>query len=124
VFLALGLGWAEVAEADAIFIGVNALDYSGYPDCRPEYIAAFQTMANLATRAAVEGRPVRIETPIISMTKAEIIECGTALGVDYSLTVSCYQADAQGRACGVCDSCRLRRAGFESAGVEDPTRYR
>jgi 7-cyano-7-deazaguanine synthase len=124
VFLSLALGWAEVAGADAIFIGVNALDYSGYPDCRPEYIAAFQAMANLATKAAVEGHPVRIETPIISMTKAEIIECGTALGVDYSLTVSCYQADAEGRACGVCDSCRLRRSGFETAGVEDPTRYR
>jgi 7-cyano-7-deazaguanine synthase len=124
VFLSLALGWAEVAGADAIFIGVNALDYSGYPDCRPEYIAAFQAMANLATKAAVEGQPVRIETPIISMTKAEIIECGMALGVDYSLTVSCYQADVEGRACGACDSCRLRRSGFETAGVEDPTRYR
>ncbi len=124
VFLSLALGWAEVAGADAIFMGVNALDYSGYPDCRPEYIAAFQAMANLATKAAVEGRPVRIETPIISMTKAEIIECGTALGVDYSLTVSCYQADAEGRACGACDSCRLRRSGFEAAGIEDPTRYK
>ncbi|KPK60140.1 MAG: 7-cyano-7-deazaguanine synthase [Gammaproteobacteria bacterium SG8_31] len=124
VFLALALGWAEVAAADAIFIGVNALDYSGYPDCRPEYIAAFQAMADLATKAAVEGKPVRIETPIIGLTKAEIIECGMALGVDYSLTVSCYQADELGRACGVCDSCRLRRAGFEAAGVADPTRYR
>jgi len=124
VFLALALGWAEVAGADAIFIGVNALDYSGYPDCRPEYIAAFQAMADLATKAAVEGKPVRIETPIIGLTKAEIIECGMALGVDYSLTVSCYQADERGRACGVCDSCRLRRAGFEAAGVADPTRYR
>lgn len=124
VFLALALGWAEVASADAIFIGVNAMDYSGYPDCRPEYIAAFQAMADLATKAAVEGRPVRIETPIISLTKAEIIECGTALGVDYSLTVSCYQADGRGRACGRCDSCRLRRAGFEAAGIPDPTRYR
>jgi len=124
VFLALALGWAEVAGADAIFIGVNALDYSGYPDCRPEYIAAFQAMADLATKAAVEGKPVRIETPIIGLTKAEIIECGMALGVDYSLTVSCYQADERGRACGICDSCRLRRAGFEAAGVADPTRYR
>ena len=124
VFLALALGWAEVAAADAIFIGVNALDYSGYPDCRPEYIAAFQAMADLATKAAVEGNPVRIETPIIGLTKAEIIECGMALGIDYSLTVSCYQADERGRACGVCDSCRLRRAGFEATGVADPTRYR
>ena len=124
VFLAIALGWAEVLAAGSVYIGVNAVDYSGYPDCRPEYIAAFQAMANLATKAAVEGHPVRIETPIISMTKAEIIECGTALGVDYSLTVSCYQADAEGRACGACDSCRLRRSGFETAGVEDPTRYR
>lgn len=124
VFLALALAWAEVAGAEAIFIGVNALDYSGYPDCRPEYIAAFQSMAGLATRAGVEGRVVRIETPIIGCTKAQIIRCGMELGVDYSLTVSCYQADEQGKACGVCDSCRLRRAGFEAAGVPDPTRYR
>lgn len=124
VFLALALGWAEVVGAQAIFIGVNALDYSGYPDCRPEYIAAFQAMARLATRAGVEGRAVRIETPIIGLTKAEIIERGVELGVDYSLTVSCYQADDAGRACGLCDSCRLRRDGFEAAGVPDPTRYR
>ena len=124
VFLALALGWAEVAGAEAICIGVNALDYSGYPDCRPEYIAAFQAMADLATKAGVEGRVVRIETPIIECTKAEIIRRGMRLGVDYSLTVSCYQADEAGRACGACDSCRLRRAGFEAAKVPDPTRYR
>lgn len=124
VFLALALAWAEVAEAGAIFIGVNALDYSGYPDCRPEYIAAFQAMANLATRAGVEGRTIRIQTPIIGSTKADIIRQGMDLGVDYSLTVSCYQADDVGRACGQCDSCRLRRNGFKEAGVADPTRYR
>ncbi len=124
VFLALALGWAEVAGAEAIFIGVNALDYSGYPDCRPEYIAAFQAMANLATKAGVEGRVVRVETPLIDCTKAQIIRRGMELGVDYSLTVSCYQADDKGRACGACDSCRLRRAGFVAAGVPDPTRYR
>jgi 7-cyano-7-deazaguanine synthase len=124
VFLALALAWAEVAAAEAIFIGVNALDYSGYPDCRPEYIAAFQAMANLATRTGVEGRTIRVETPIIACTKADIVRRGIELGVDYSVTVSCYQADAQGRACGVCDSCRLRREGFEAAGVPDPTRYR
>jgi len=124
VFVALPLGWAEVAGAEAIFIGVNALDYSGYPDCRPEYIAAFQAMANLATKAGVEGRIVRIETPIIGCTKAEIIRRGMQLGVDYAMTVSCYQADDDGTACGGCDACRLRRAGFEAAGVPDPTRYR
>lgn len=124
VFLALALAWAEVAGAETIFIGVNALDYSGYPDCRPEYIAAFQAVAGLATKAGVEGHPVTIRTPIISLTKAEIIRRGLDLGVDYSLTVSCYQADDQGRACGVCDACRLRRAGFETARVPDPTRYR
>jgi 7-cyano-7-deazaguanine synthase len=124
VFLALSLGWAEVIDAEAIYIGVNAVDYSGYPDCRPEYIEAFQRMACLATRSGVEGRPVRIETPLIDLTKAEIIRRGTALGVDYALTVSCYQADDFGRACGVCDSCRLRRAGFEAAGIDDPTPYR
>ena len=123
VFLSLALGLAEVTEAKAIYIGVNAVDYSGYPDCRPEYIAAFQDMAALATKAGVEGRPVRIETPLIDLTKAEIIKKGTDLGVDYGLTVSCYQADAQGRACGVCDSCRIRRQGFADAGVKDPTRY-
>lgn len=123
VFLALALGWAEVLEAGAIFIGVNAVDYSGYPDCRPEYIAAFERMANLATRSGVEGRPVRIVTPLMELSKAQIVRTGTELGVDYAQTVSCYQADAQGRACGRCDSCRLRRAGFEQAGLADPTRY-
>lgn len=123
VFLSYALAWAEVLEADAIFIGVNAMDYSGYPDCRPEFIAAFQTMANLATRAGVEGHPLRIEAPLINMTKAEIIRAGLAAGVDYGATVSCYQADEDGRACGNCDACRLRRKGFREAGVDDPTRY-
>ncbi len=124
VFLSIALAWAEVLGAQDLYIGVNAVDYSGYPDCRPEYIAAFQRMANLATRAAVEGRPLRIHTPLIHLSKADIIRRGTELGVDYALTVSCYQADAEGRACGVCDACRLRRAGFEAAGLPDPTRYR
>ena len=123
VFLALALGWAEVLEADDLFIGVNALDYSGYPDCRPEFIKAFEKMANLATKRAVEGERVRVHAPLIQLTKAEIIRRGTALGVDYALTVSCYQADEEGHACGVCDSCRLRRRGFEEAGIGDPTRY-
>lgn len=123
VFLSYALAWAEVLEADAIFIGVNALDYSGYPDCRPEFIAAFEHMANLATRIGVEGRPIRIQTPLIDLSKAQIIKLGTGLGVDYSVTVSCYQADAEGRACGRCDSCRLRHKGFTDAGVNDPTRY-
>jgi len=123
VFLSLALGWAEVLGAEAIFIGVNAVDYSGYPDCRPEYIKAFQNMAALATRAGVEGQPVRIETPLIDMSKAQIIRSGVDLGVDFSLTVSCYQADDAGRACGRCDSCRLRRAGFDAARIADPTRY-
>lgn len=123
VFLSLALGWAEVLDADAIFIGVNAVDYSGYPDCRPEFIQAFEKMANLATRRGVEGDPISIKTPLMHLTKADIIEKGTALGIDYALTVSCYQADDQGRACGRCDSCRLRAKGFEDAGVEDPTRY-
>lgn len=123
ILLALALGHAEVLEADDIFIGVNAVDYSGYPDCRPEYISAFQEMAALATKGGVEGRPVRIQTPLIDLTKAEIIQLGTRLGVDYSLTISCYQADSGGRACGACDSCRLRRKGFEQAGIPDPTRY-
>ena len=122
--LSLALAWAEVLQAQDIFIGVNAVDYSGYPDCRPEYIAAFERMANLATKAAVEGQPLKIHTPLISLSKAEIIRQGAKLGVDYGMTVSCYQADDAGRACGVCDSCRLRRAGFEAAGVADPTRYR
>jgi 7-cyano-7-deazaguanine synthase len=124
VFLAIALGWAEVLEASDIFIGVNAVDYSGYPDCRPEYIAAFETMANLATRAGVEGHPLKIHTPLMKLGKGEIIRAGIALGVDYSLTVSCYQATDQGLACGRCDSCRLRRQGFIDAGEADPTRYR
>ncbi|KRT54742.1 7-cyano-7-deazaguanine synthase QueC [endosymbiont of Ridgeia piscesae] len=124
VFLSLALGWAEVLEAQDIFIGVNAVDYSGYPDCRPEFIAAFEQLANLATKAGVEGRRIHIHTPLIDLSKGEIIRQGIGLGVDYALTVSCYQADAQGRACGVCDSCRLRLKGFEEAGVADPTRYR
>lgn len=123
VFLSLALGWAEVLHAEAIFIGVNAVDYSGYPDCRPEFIKAFETMANLATRNGVSGEPFRIETPLIDMTKAEIIRTGLELGLDYGTTVSCYQADDQGRACGTCDSCRLRAKGFADAGVADPTHY-
>lgn len=124
VFLSIALGWAEVLGSSDIFIGVNAVDYSGYPDCRPEYIAAFETMANLATRAGVEGRHLSIHTPLMTMGKGEIIRAGLALGVDYSLTVSCYQATPEGLACGRCDSCRLRRQGFTDAGVADPTRYR
>ncbi|MEJ2603731.1 MAG: 7-cyano-7-deazaguanine synthase QueC [Gammaproteobacteria bacterium] len=124
VFLALALGLAEVIEAATVWIGVNAVDYSGYPDCRPEFIRAFQTVADLATRAAVEGRGVTIETPLIHLSKADIIMRGLGLGVDYSLTVSCYQADEEGRACGLCDACRLRSKGFDEAGVADPTRYR
>ena len=124
VFLAFALGWAEVLEATDIFIGVNAVDFSGYPDCRPEYIRAFEQLASLATKAGVEGRVFKIHTPLIHLTKADIIRTGMALGVDYSQTVSCYSADDQGRACGVCDSCRLRAAGFVAAGVADPTRYR
>src|SRR5690606_9029310 len=124
IMLALALAWAETLNCQAIFTGVNAVDYSGYPDCRPAFIAAFETMANLATRAAIEGRRVRIHAPLIDLSKAEIIRRGTALGVDYGITVSCYQADDEGRACGLCDACRLRRAGFEAAGVPDPTRYR
>lgn len=123
VFLAIALGWAEVLEAQQIFVGVNAVDYSGYPDCRPEFISAFEQMANLATKAGVEGNTLKIQAPLIEMTKAEIVKVGTGLGVDYSLTVSCYQADAEGRACGKCDSCRLRRQGFEQAQLQDPTRY-
>jgi 7-cyano-7-deazaguanine synthase len=124
VFLALALGWAEVIGAHDLFIGVNALDYSGYPDCRPEYIAAFERLANLATRAGVEGGRFHVHAPLIAMTKAEIVREGMRLGVDYALTVSCYQADAEGRACGRCDSCRLRARGFADAGLPDPTRYR
>ncbi|WP_044409642.1 7-cyano-7-deazaguanine synthase QueC [Thiomicrospira microaerophila] len=124
IFLSYALGLAEVLEANHIFIGVNAVDYSGYPDCRPEYIAAFELMANLATKSATEGQSIKIETPLIDLTKAQIITMGSDLGVDYAQTVSCYQADPQGRACGVCDSCRLRRQGFLDAGRVDPTRYR
>ncbi len=124
VFLAFALGWAEMLRAYDIFIGVNAIDYSGYPDCRPEYIKAFQTMANLATKAAIEGRKIRINTPLIQLTKADIVRAGTALGVDYALTVSCYAADAEGRACGLCEACRFRAGGFLNAGIKDPTRYR
>jgi 7-cyano-7-deazaguanine synthase len=123
VFLACALGLAEVTGAHDIYIGVNAVDYSGYPDCRPAFIRAFESMANLATRAAVEGRLIRIQAPLIELSKAEIIRRGVALGVDYSITVSCYQPDGAGRACGRCDSCRLRRAGFAQAGIADPTRY-
>ena len=123
VFLSYGLAWAEVLEADAIYVGINAIDYSGYPDCRPEYVAAFQRMANLATKRAVEGQLVEIRTPLIGMSKRQIIETGLRLGVDYAATVSCYRADADGAACGHCDACRLRKDGFESVGVADPTRY-
>lgn len=123
ILLALALGWAEVIEAHDIFIGVNAVDYSGYPDCRPEFVAAFQQLVTLATRAGVEGARFAIRAPLIELTKADIIRKGTELEVDYSLTVSCYSADAQGRACGACDACRLRRAGFAAAGIPDPTRY-
>jgi len=123
IMLSLALAWAEVLSAQDIFIGVNALDYSGYPDCRGEYVKAFQTMANLATKSAVEGRTITIHAPLIDLTKAQIITLGTALGVDYSLTVSCYSANAKGEACGQCDSCRLRLAGFAGAGIEDPTVY-
>ena len=124
VFLSLALAWAEVLGSRDIFIGVNAVDYSGYPDCRPEFVAAFEVLANLATKAGVEGDRFRVHTPLIDLTKAEIIRRGVALGVDYARTVSCYQASAAGAACGRCDSCRLRRQGFEAAGLADPTRYR
>jgi 7-cyano-7-deazaguanine synthase len=123
LLLALALGWAEVVGARDIFIGVNAVDYSGYPDCRPEFIEAFQVMAQLATRMGVEGERVRIRAPLQELSKAEIVRTGISLGIDYSGTVSCYQATADGRACGRCDSCRLRREGFAAAGVPDPTRY-
>ena len=123
IMLSLAMGLAEVLQAEAIFIGVNAVDYSGYPDCRPEFIAAFESLANKATKAAVEGAPLAIHTPLIDLTKAEIIQRGTLLGVDYGDTVSCYQADEDGRACAVCDSCLIRIAGFQAAGISDPTRY-
>lgn len=124
LLLALALGWAEVLGAEDIFIGVNAVDYSGYPDCRPAFVAAFEALARLATRAGIEGRPLRIHAPLQHLAKADIIQEGLRLGVDYRTTVSCYQADADGRACGQCDACRLRRAGFQAAGVADPTSYR
>ena len=124
VFLSIALGWAEVLEADTIFLGVNAVDYSGYPDCRPEYISSFETMANLATRAGVEGKKLSIQAPLIDMTKGEIVSAGASLGIDYSQTVSCYQASIEGLACGKCDSCRLRIEGFNQAGISDPTRYK
>jgi len=124
IMLSIALAWAEVLQSQDIFIGVNAVDFSGYPDCRPEYIAAFEKMANLATKTAVEGKPFSLHAPLMHLSKADIVRLGTELGVDYSLTVSCYQADADGRACGVCDSCKLRRNGFQTAGIADPTRYR
>jgi 7-cyano-7-deazaguanine synthase len=123
IFLSFALGWAEVLHLRDIFIGVNAVDYSGYPDCRPEFIKAFQRLANLATKAGVEGEHFTIHTPLIALSKAEIIKQGIALGVDYKETVSCYSADEEGRACGLCDACRLRKTGFLVAGIEDPTRY-
>ncbi len=123
IFLAIALGWAEVLKAGDIFIGVNALDYSGYPDCRPEFIRAFQTLADLATREGVEGHGFRINAPLVAMTKADIIRAGMRLGVDYGQTLSCYEPDPTGRACGQCDSCRLRAQAFAAAGVADPTRY-
>ena len=123
VFLSIALAWAEVLEAQNIYIGVNAVDYSGYPDCRPEYIAAFSTMANLATRSAVEGSKLTIQTPLLNLSKSEIIQMGIELGVDFSQTVSCYRANDKGEACGVCDACRLRKTGFEEAGIIDKTRY-
>ena len=123
VFLSLALGWAEVLNARDIFIGVNALDYNGYPDCRPEYVESFERMANLATKAGVEGQSFRIQAPLQNMSKADIVKAGVGLGVDYALTVSCYQADDAGRACGKCDACRLRAEGFQTAGITDPTRY-
>ena len=123
VLLALALGHAEVLGAHDLYVGVNAVDYSGYPDCRPEFIAAFEQLARLATKAGVEGAPLRVHAPLIALSKAEIVRRGMALGVDFGLTVSCYQADPEGRACGLCDACRLRRAGFDTAGVGDPTRY-
>lgn len=123
VMLSLALGWAEVLGANDIYVGVNAVDYSGYPDCRPEFIAAYETMANLATKVGVEGAKMHIHAPLIKLSKAEIVQRGTALGVDYGITVSCYKADDQGRACGQCDACRLRSAGFATAGLADPTPY-
>jgi len=124
IMLSLALAWAETLQSQDIFVGVNAVDYSGYPDCRPEYIQAFEQMANLATKAGVEGKKLTIHAPLMHLSKKEIIQAGIALGVDYGLTVSCYQADEMGRACGICDSCRIRKAGFAAAGASDPTFYR
>ena len=124
ILLSLALAWAETLDCQDIFVGVNAVDYSGYPDCRPEYIKAFEGMANLATKAAIEGKKLTIHTPLINLSKKEIIETGLALGVDYRLTISCYQADELGQACGICDSCRIRRAGFVAMGISDPTYYK
>jgi len=123
IMLSLALAWAEVLQAQDIFFGVNAVDYSGYPDCRPEYVKSFEQMANLATKAAVEGHPLTLHAPLLELSKADIIRAGVKLGVDYSITVSCYQADEHGHACGVCDSCRLRQAGFDLAKISDPTHY-
>jgi 7-cyano-7-deazaguanine synthase len=123
ILLALALGWAEVLGAQAIFVGANAVDYSGYPDCRPEFLAAFQSLANLATKAGVEGRGIQVRGPLVDLSKAAIVKLALELGVDPAMTVSCYQPDAAGRACGVCDACRLRRSGFEAAAVPDSTRY-
>jgi len=123
IMLSLALGWAEILGAQDIFVGVNAVDYSGYPDCRPAFISAFEAMANLATKASVEGHPLKLHAPLIDLSKAAIIRRGTLLGIDYGLTVSCYQADESGRACGLCDACRLRREGFDTAGIADPTPY-
>ncbi|MDQ7988695.1 MAG: 7-cyano-7-deazaguanine synthase QueC [Candidatus Dactylopiibacterium sp.] len=123
VMLSLALGWAEVLKASAIYVGVNAVDYSGYPDCRPAFIEAFEKMANLATKTGVEGLKLEIRAPLIQLSKAQIVQRGSALGVDYGMTVTCYKADDEGRACGLCEACRLRRAGFEAAGLADPTRY-
>ncbi len=124
IMLSIAMAWAEVLGARHIYVGVNAVDYSGYPDCRPAFIEAFETMANLATKAGIEGHRLTIHAPLIDLSKAQIIQRGTGLGVDYGLTVSCYQADDDGRACGLCDACRLRRAGFEAASLPDPTPYR
>jgi 7-cyano-7-deazaguanine synthase len=124
LLLSLALGWAEVLGATDIFVGVNAVDYSGYPDCRPAFVHAFEHLARLATKAGVEGAEFKIHAPLINLSKADIVKAGSRLGIDYGMTVSCYQADAQGRACGKCDSCRLRAEGFSAAGIADPTHYR
>jgi 7-cyano-7-deazaguanine synthase len=123
ILLALALGWAEVLEAQHLFVGANAVDYSGYPDCRPEYLDAFEALANLATKAAVEGRKIEVRAPLIDLPKAQIVRLALELGVDPAMTVTCYQPDAEGRACGACDACRIRKAGFEAAGIADCTRY-